>query len=311
MADLYLICEGPQNGLDVRVLDRIIAQKLGKAVLINGAGGDTSLGSVATFLEERSRKASPDGVLATAVDRAYSVEDRNFSSAEIVESKWGLASKRFVWRRHEIENYLLDPGVVANAFVSLNETLPDAVPDLPQTPEEIRAVLETAARPMIEDHAGWLVHAQLNERKNVGLNTRIKGPPGSSRASADSRYLNRQAWLGHLSTECTRIKQECSTFSATSEFEESAITELYDQKLGEVSQPTFFSSDRYLADMSGKDLMLALLQYARQHSLPRLTRSVLEVELIDALDRVYLPNYFTRDDFLELANRLVEPGHHE
>lgn len=213
MTDLYLICEGPIDGLDVRVLDRIIAQKLGKAVFIYGAGGDTSLGSVATFFEERSRKASPDGLLVKAVDRAYSVEDRNFSSAETVASKWRPASKRFVWRRHEIENYLLDPGIVANAFASLSETLPDAVPNLPQTPEEIRAILETAAGPMIEEHVGWLVHAQLNERKNVGLNTRIKGPPGSLRASADSRYLSRQAWLAHLSTECTRIKQECSTFS--------------------------------------------------------------------------------------------------
>lgn len=303
MADVYLICEGPIDGLDVRVLDRIIAQKLGRAIIIHGAGGSTSLRSVASFFEERSRKPSPDGRMGPPVDHAYSVEDRNFSSTEKVDSTWEPTSKRFMWRRHEIENYLLEPRGVVDAFASLNATVSNA--NLPQTQEEIAAILEAGARPMIEDHAGWLVHSRLNEKKNVSVNTRIKGPPGNARASADSRYLNRQAWLNHLNMECLRIKQECSDFYAAPDFEEIAITKLYDQTLDEVSQQTFFSTGQYITEIGGKGVMLALLEYAKQHWLRSLTRSVLEVELIDAFERQYEPDYFVPDDFLQIARRLV------
>lgn len=116
MAEVYLICEGPADGLDVRVLNLVIAEKFSKAVWINAAGGDTSLGSVATWFEEKSRRSLKNGTLGPPVDRAYSVEDRDYCSAQEVEARWRPASKRFMWRRHEIENYLLDPRVVAGAF---------------------------------------------------------------------------------------------------------------------------------------------------------------------------------------------------
>jgi hypothetical protein len=45
---IYLICEGPADGLDVRVLDLIIAQKLGRPVQVIPAGGESSLRSVRT-----------------------------------------------------------------------------------------------------------------------------------------------------------------------------------------------------------------------------------------------------------------------
>lgn len=63
---IYLVCEGPHDGLDVRVLDLVIVQKLGRDVLVEPAGGDRSLGSVANYLEKRYRV------------RAFAVEDRNF-----------------------------------------------------------------------------------------------------------------------------------------------------------------------------------------------------------------------------------------
>ena len=105
--------------------------------------------------------------------------------------------------------------------------------------------------------------------------------------------------------EFQRIRQEAMTFASNTDFEESAVTQLYDEMFAEVSQPAFLSDDIYLADMNGKELMSALVGFARQHWLPKLRRSVLEDESINALERVYMPHYFAQDDFLELANRLV------
>ena len=105
--------------------------------------------------------------------------------------------------------------------------------------------------------------------------------------------------------ECHRIRQEATDFVSNAEFEDAAVVQLYDEILAEVSRPAFLSDDTYLADMNGKELMAALVEFARQHWLPKLRRSALEDELTNALERVYKPHYFNQDDFLELANRLV------
>ncbi len=113
---LYLVCEGPGDGLDVRVLDLILAQKSQLLVRIEPAGGDSSLRSVARYLEERHRDV-----------RAYSIADRNYTPLAQVEALWNdPQSRHWMWRRHEIENYetLFDP----NDFQNLAERLRQAQP---------------------------------------------------------------------------------------------------------------------------------------------------------------------------------------
>ena len=202
-----------------------------------------------------------------------------------------------MWHRHEIENYLLDPGVVADAFNSLRTTVPRLKAGLPGTADEIKEILKTLAGPMIEHHAGWLAHARLQE--TLKLDTRIKGPSGKS------GYLSRSDWLYQLKNECQRIRQEATTLAPNAGFKDSAVTQLYDEMLAEVSKPAFLSDDIFLADMEGKKIMMALLVHTRKQWAPRLTESVLKDELINALERVYAENYFTPDDFLDIANRLV------
>src|SRR5438128_46193 len=118
MANVYLICEGPGDGLDVRVLDKIIAQKLGKAVQISPAGGDRGLGSVAVYLEEQSKQRFGSKLIS---DQIFTIEDRNYKPWQKAVTSWNAGSNRFIWHRHEIENYLLAPGVVAAAFDSLRQ----------------------------------------------------------------------------------------------------------------------------------------------------------------------------------------------
>jgi len=176
---------------------------------------------------------------------------------------------------------------------------------LAYTREEVAAVLVAIAQLMLEQHAGWLTHARLQENKNSFFNSRINGPPGSLRASAGSPFVSRQAWLDHLLAECTRITGESGAFVASPDFDQAALTALYDEKLAQVSAPEFFSSEQYINDMPGKELLRGLLHYSRVHRLPQLSQSVLETELIGALERRYSPNYFQPDDFLQLANICV------
>lgn len=107
----YLVCEGQPDGLDIQVLDLVIAQKFGRDVTIEAAGGDRSLGSVREYLSKRNR-----------TPRVLSIEDRNFHSRADAERTWtNPGAKGLMWRRHEIENYLLDPRLVADAFRALRE----------------------------------------------------------------------------------------------------------------------------------------------------------------------------------------------
>jgi hypothetical protein len=182
MAELFLICEGHTDGLDLRVLDLVIAQKLSKAVTINTAGGDTSLGSVATFLEEKSRTPLKNGTLGPVVDRAYSIEDRNYSSPQIVESRWIPGGKRFMWSRHEIENYLLDARIVARAFETLRPDVNSWPVDFPSTTDEVSNLLNTLAGTVLEHYVGWLTYWSLVDEKKRRGHTRIDWPPPRSRS---------------------------------------------------------------------------------------------------------------------------------
>jgi len=96
---IYLVCEGPTDGLDGRVLNLLIVNKLGREVQIEPVGGDGSLGSVASWLEERSRIQRSDGTWSRPQDRVYAVEDRNYRSAEEAGQTWNSRSpKRWMWR---------------------------------------------------------------------------------------------------------------------------------------------------------------------------------------------------------------------
>jgi len=289
----YLICEGRADGLDVMVLNSIIAQKLGRDVVIEAAGGERGLGSVAFYIEMRYST------------RAYFIEDRNYRSLEEVEAVWVRTDgKRFIWRRHEIENYLLDPRVVADAFASLRTTTQNWPTTLPQTPEEVDKMLQQLAGLMIEHHAGW-VTGRLVKKKRAAADHRFKWPEPPLKPPAGDRYPRRQEWLDHLCQECSRVKGDCVAFAQLPDFEMTAVTALYDQVLSEAKQPDFFSSGQYLVDMAGKELTTALCEFINQQGVSNLSRADLETELINALGRQYAHGFFDPDDFSDLANRLL------
>lgn len=295
MAELFLICEGPTNGLDVRVLNLVIAQKLGKEVSINAAGGDTSLGSVATWIEEKSRKPLKNGALSPPIDRAYSIQDRNYSSPQEVESRWIPGGKRFMWRRHEIENYLLDARIVTRAFETLSPDIDTWPADFPRTTGEVSALLNTLAGTVLEHYIGWLTYWNLVDKKKRLSNTRIDWPNPPL-----SEYGTRDQWLEYLARECFRAKNDSTTFASLGEFDENSIADLYDYLRADS-----IARGRLLEDIGGHELMSALLVHMNRNGITHVPLGLFESELIKALDHEYIRGYFEPDDFAGLADRLV------
>ncbi|MEA3339515.1 MAG: hypothetical protein U9R15_06060, partial [Chloroflexota bacterium] len=240
------------------------------------------------------------------LDQAHSVQDRDFRPLEEVEQIWQQPTqKRWVWRRHEIENYLLDPRVVADAFRALKADDVRGADVLPDNSDEALRLLQELAQPMLQDHAGWLTYWHLVSHKRDVGDTRLRWPDSSLQSASDSQYPGRTEWLGYLRSECVRLKEACERVSKDVTFDELDIVKMYQDNLSQVTHPDFLASGRFLQDMDGKELLSALCSYVNRAGVPRLSRSTLEEELIGALDRLYEPGFFEPDDFAQLAERLI------
>jgi hypothetical protein len=151
---VHLVCEGVRQGLDERVLDAVVIQYHNLAVLMSSSGGSSSLGAVRAYLESRSTK-----------DLAVAVEDRNHRPHAVANSSWAYkAGRSFIWRRHEIENYLLHPRVVLALFNELRG-LPHLhwAVGLPATEPDVDALLQSLAAPLLADHA-----AEVSGKRSCG-----------------------------------------------------------------------------------------------------------------------------------------------
>jgi hypothetical protein len=291
---VYLVCEGSTDGLDVRALNLVIVNKLGREVQIESAGGDRSLGSVAHYLAERYHA------------QTYVIEDRNYRSLEEAEQAWSQPNQKWwMWRRHEIENYLLDPRLVADAFRALKMAHVRGTEVLPSDSEAAFHLLQELARPMLEDHAGWLTYWCLVSHKRNTADTRLLWPDPPLRPAPDLAYPGRAEWLDYLRSESIRLKQACGQISGDNTFDESAIVEMYDHVLSQVTHPDFLASGRFLLDLGGHELMSALCTYVNRAGVSRLSHSDLATELVNALDRLYEPEFFEPDDFAQLADRIT------
>ena len=89
---IYLVCEGNSEKLDQQVLNKIVINKLGKTnVKLAAAGGDSSLRSIANYLEASSRRHGSSKPL----DKAYVIEDRNHRSISEVDNRWNRSDEKY------------------------------------------------------------------------------------------------------------------------------------------------------------------------------------------------------------------------
>jgi len=292
---VHLVCEGFRGGLDERVLDAVVIQYHHLPVLMAPSGGSSALGAVRAYLQSRS-----------ASDVA--VEDRNHRPLAEASARWANQTGRaFMWRRHEIENFLLHPRVVLALFNELR-ALPGLAwaSGLPATEADVDALLQTLAAPLLADHAAEVLRdelvRQINAVGSVSFGIPRPAPPAGAHVPGATQ------WLTTLIQEASRLRQTCTTVAGLHSLRGNAITAQYNELVGQFQQPAFLSSGDYLRDMGGHELLAALSRHL--HSLgagARLNQQVLSDELLRVLDGIYQPNIlFLPDDFADLAAILAQ-----
>jgi hypothetical protein len=158
---VHLVCKGGNTGLDNRILDRLVIQFHNLAVQMAPSGGSSGLGAVRVYLLNRSPN-----------DVAISVEDRDYNRTQAeAHASWGnLAANGYIWRRHEIENYLLDPRVILALFDDYRAAAAPWAAALPAAEPDVRALLQTVAAPLLENHAGEVLRVELRGYSTAGGN---------------------------------------------------------------------------------------------------------------------------------------------
>ena len=288
---VYLVCESSSQGLDRRVLEAVVVQLHNLKVLVEATGGMKGHGAVRDYLESHSKH-----------DVAISIQDRDYRLAATASNTWANpAGKNFIWRKHEIENHLLHPRVVHEAFQQFRTIGAAWTNSLPATENDASALLQTLAGPLLENHAAEVLREELVRKINVTGSLSF-GPPRPA-PPAGSQMRGQAQWVPALQMEASRLCQTCRDVAALPELQPPAISPRYHVHLAQFQDPAFLSSGDYLVDMEGKGLLAALTTYLGSLGAPaRLNQHALADELLKALGQIYQPKLiFHPDDFDELA----------
>ncbi len=288
----HLVCEGGTTGLDNRILDRLVIQFHNLAIQMAPSGGSGGLGAVRVFLLNRSPH-----------DVAISVEDRDYFRTQAqAHASWGNPrATSYVWRRHEIENYLLHPRVVLALFDDYRATGFLWATALPASEPDVLTWLGAMAGSLLENHAGEVLRVELLGHSVAAGNLqfgalRPPAPPGGGGPGG-------AAWVSALQQEAARLCHVCAAAAALPNFQPAAIAARYQTLHAQFQDPAFLASGDFLIDMGGHELMAALAAHLRGLGTPPgFTASFLEEELLRVLTPIYRPGaIYQPDDFHELA----------
>jgi hypothetical protein len=289
---VHLLCEGGNIGLDNRVLDRLVIQYHNLNVQMAPSGGSGGLGAVRVYLLNRSPN-----------DVAISVEDRDyFRSQAEAHARWGnLAVTSYIWRRHEIENYLLHARVLLALFDDYRTANISWAAALPASEPDVMTLLQTVAATLLENHAGEVLRVELLRLSTAGGSLqfgalRPPSPPGANVAG-------QAGWVPALQQEAARLCGVCTAAAVLPAFQPTAIANRYQTLLAQFQAPVFLTSGDFLMDMGGHELMAALAAHLRGLGAPpNFTDAFLEEELLRVLPPIYQPGaIYQPDDFHELA----------
>ena len=259
-------------------------------------GGGSSLGAVGAYLRR------------PPLDVAISVEDRDYRAQAAAHATWANAvSTRFMWRRHEIENYLLHPRIVLELFNDFRAA-PGAgwAASLPLTEAEVSAQLQVLASPLLEDHTAEVLRYELVQQINgtggMSFGPPRPAPPGGAHTPGQAQ------WLPALQQEAVRLCQACNTVAALPGLHPIAMAGRYNALLTRFQDPAFLTSGDYLIDMGGHELLAALSRYLHGLGAPGpLNQGALANELLRVLALMYQPNtLYQPDDFADLAAILAQ-----
>jgi hypothetical protein len=292
---VHLVCEDKQTGLDNRVLDRLVIQFHNLTVQMAPTGGSGGLGAVRAYLGN----LAPNNV-------AISVEDRDYYRTQAeANASWGNpAAKWYIWRRHEIENYLLHTRVVMALFDDYRAAGAPWAAALPVTEPDVLTLLQTVGAPLLENHVGEVLRVELLRHSTAGGNLQFGAPKPPAPAGAG--VPGQAEWVLALQQEAARLCGVCAAAAALPAFQPAAIANRYQTLLAQFQAPIFLTSGDFLIDMGGHELMAALAAHLRGIGAPPgFTDSFLEEELLRVLTPIYRPGaIYQPDDFQELATIL-------
>jgi hypothetical protein len=260
------------------------------AVLIEPSGGSKGHGAVRSYLQSRSPQ-----------DVAIAIEDRDYRPRSIATATWAnQAARNFIWRRHEIENYLVHPRVVVELFHEIRGAGAAWANSLPGTEADTDALLQTLAHPLLEDHSAEVLKDEVIRQIN-GIGSLSFAPP--RRVPSGAHTCGQAQWMPALQQEATRLCSTCSAVAVLPDLQPAAITARYQALITSFQVPGFLTSGDYLIDMSGKSLLGALSRHLGSFGSPAgLDRDALATALLHVLERIYQPNsIYHPDDFAELA----------
>lgn len=288
----YLVCE---YALDGRVLNELVIQRHNLNVQIVLAGGNSGLGPIRGYLAPQSSS----NVALTIRDRDY---DRSLADAN---ATWANPNGRgFIWRRHEIENYLLHPQVVLSFFNEVRAAPKGAWANtLPTTEADVSTLLEQLATPFLDNHAAGVLRSELV--RQINLVGSLSYGPTSPSPQPGANSPTQAEWLPVLIAEANRLRSVCVGVNSLPHLQSADITARYATLLTQCHDPAFLTTGDFLREMGGKELVAALSRQLHGLGARGLDKDQLADKLVAVLSRIYSPNtLFQPDDFSELANIL-------
>src|SRR5262249_42766939 len=141
-------------------------------------------------------------------------------------ASWGnMSAEGYIWRRHEIENYLLHPRVVLALFHDYRATGAPWAVALPATEPDVLALLATIAGPLVENHAGEVLRVELLRHSTAKGNLQYGAlrPPAAPGATVAGQAV----WVRALQHEAARLCAVCSAAAALPEFQPTIIANRY------------------------------------------------------------------------------------
>jgi hypothetical protein len=291
MAELWLVCEGEPGSVDAALLNDIF-HVLGAGIAVRPGYG-SNLRPVATFLENQG-----DG-------KAAFIHDRDYRSRDMAEDAFADGEPGFFWRRHSIENYLLPPPIILQAFQNLRERfeqqrrggVPTWFAALPADPEHVAEALRECARKRAAEEACRLANHRLWDALPPSVGQVQRRSP----TAPDTE--DPIAWRDELCKEAERVCRAAAQTAACPSFHRDAVAALFDTTHAEITADSYIKDLEFLIDFHGRDLLKAFRHWLVSFKVP-LSYERLSGELIPTAVRQYAANraIYGSDDFLDLAN---------
>lgn len=291
--EILIVCEGRNHSLDERVLSIALGAQQGVRFRLTPSGAALGVEAVCQNLNHPRAQA-------------VVLKDRDYGALGDGSLFDGTC---FRWRRHEVENFLIDPTVLHEMFEQFRREDPTSwIAKAPSTLDEVRDLLRGFARQHVVEHVAKALVADRQRRlREHGLRDVVMPKPLPTTADT---------WGAKLREEMRRIEACRDALARDPAFDPSKIEGEFHERLREATDGDLLGGERFLREMAGKNLFGSLFQQidnwgawrrpqGRIERPKRERRDDLQAWLLDALRRLLVGGHrFAPDDFGDLWKHL-------